>query len=154
MCSRPGSTSPRPGPSSPHADAATTVGSPDDVLQRELIRALPSLRTLPEAAEAISAQLRTGRLTIRTARYAGPDREVVDEWINRVLVAATGAIGAVASALLLLGAAGTHDQGVREALWVLGFGGLTFSTTLLMRTAAQALHRLPLRDDEERTRRR
>ena len=129
------------------ADAATTVGTPEEVLQRELVRALPSLRTLPEAAEAISAQLRSGRLTIRTERYRGADRDVVDQWINRVLVAATGGIGSVASALLLLSAAGTHREGIRETLWVLGFGGLTFSTTLLMRTAAQALHRLPLRDE-------
>ena len=130
------------------ADAATTVGTPEEVLQRELVRALPSLRTLPEAAEAISAQLRSGRLTIRTEHYGGADREVVDQWIDRVLVATTGGIGAVASSLLLLGASGTHQEGVRETLWVLGFGGLTFSTTLLMRTAAQALHRLPLRDEE------
>ena len=41
----------------------------------------------------------------------------------------------------------TSNEGVRETMWVLGFGGLTFATTLLMRTAAQALHRLPLRDD-------
>jgi hypothetical protein len=30
---------------------------------------------------------------------------------------------------------------------VLGFGGLTFSAVLLMRTVAQAMHRLPLRED-------
>ena len=40
------------------ADAAETFGTPEDMMQRELVRAMPSLRTLPEAAEAIAAQLR------------------------------------------------------------------------------------------------
>lgn len=47
------------------ADVAVTIGSPEEVLQRELIRSLPSLRTLPEHAEAIAGQLRGGRLTLR-----------------------------------------------------------------------------------------
>jgi hypothetical protein len=36
---------------------------------------------------------------------------------------------------------------VRDVLWSLGFAGLTFSLVLLMRSAAQSLHRLPLRRD-------
>ena len=129
------------------ADATTTLGSPSDLLQQELVRALPSLRTLPESAEAISAQLRAGRLTIRTERFAGHDREIVDQWISRILVAGSGAAGALTSALLLVAAGSTSLEGVRETLWVLGFGGMSFSVVLLMRTAAQALHRLPLHDD-------
>lgn len=129
------------------ADAAETLGTPEDVMQRELIRAMPSLRTLPEAAEAIAAQLRVGRLTLRTERYAGDDRLVVDQWVDRTVVAFSGGAGAVASAGILLAAGVTHVDGVREALWVLGFGGLTFSATLLMRTVARALRRLPLRQE-------
>ena len=41
----------------------------------------------------------------------------------------------------------THAEDVRQTLWVLGFGGLTFSSTLLMRTVAQAMQRLPVRED-------
>ena len=129
------------------ADATAMIGAPQDLLQHELVRALPSLRTLPEHAEAVAAQLRDGRLTVRTDRYAGGDRDVVDQWVARSLVAFIGGAGALASALLLVGAGSTSNEGVRETMWVLGFGGLTFATTLLMRTAAQALHRLPLRDD-------
>lgn len=128
------------------ADASSTLADPQEMLQRELIRALPSLRTLPEHAEAISAQLRDGRLTLRTERYAGADRDIVEQWIDRGLVAFIGGSGIVGSALLLVGAGVTRSESVRETLWVLGFGGLTFGTTLLLRSAAQALRRLPIRD--------
>jgi ubiquinone biosynthesis protein len=128
-------------------DAADTMGTPEEILQRELVRALPSLRTLPESVEAITSQLRAGRLTLRTEHYAGDDREVVDRWMSQALVTFSGGAGVVASALLLLAAGATHSEDVRQTLWVLGFGGLTFGSTLLMRTVAQALHRLPLRED-------
>ena len=116
-------------------------------MQRELIRALPSLRTLPESFEAITGQLRAGRLTVRTEHFAGADREVVDRWVSQALVTFSGGAGALASAALLLAAGATHAEDVRQTLWVLGFGGLTFSSTLLMRTVAQAMHRLPLREE-------
>lgn len=99
------------------------------MLQRELIRALPSLRTLPEHTEAIVGQLRAGRLTVRTEHYAGNDRDVVDQWVDRALVAFVTGSGAAASALLLVAAGTTHEEAVRETLWVLGFGGLTFAGT-------------------------
>ena len=45
-------------------------------LQRELMRALPSLRTLPGHVEAIASQMRTGHLSIRdgAVRRRGPRR--------------------------------------------------------------------------------
>jgi ubiquinone biosynthesis protein len=129
------------------SDAGDTIGPPEEVLQRELIRALPSLRTLPESFEAITGQLRAGRLTLRTEHFGGDDREVVDRWMSQALVTFSGGAGALASAGLLVAAGVTRMEDVRETLWVLGFGGLTFSATLLMRTVAQALHRLPLRED-------
>ncbi len=125
------------------ADAAATAGTPDEILEHELVRALPSLRTLPESLEAITDQMRAGTLSIRSERFAGDDRAVLDDWINRLLIATSGAFGALASAVLLLAAPATSTEGVRDALWVVGFGGLTFSVTLLMRTAAQSLHRRP-----------
>lgn len=128
------------------ADAASTLTDPQDLLQHELVRALPSLRTLPEHAEAISAQLRDGSLTLRTERYAGADRVVVERWLDRGTIAFIGGSGAVASALLLVGAGVTRNEGIRETLWVLGFGGMTFGATLMLRSAAQSLRRLPVRD--------
>jgi ubiquinone biosynthesis protein len=113
--------------------------------QRELIRALPSLRTLPDHAEALANQLRAGTLTVRTERFAGQDRAVVDQWLNRALVAVVGSFGSVASALVLAAGALTHAHGVRLALWVLGFAGLALSGVLVMRTVAQSLRGLPAR---------
>jgi ubiquinone biosynthesis protein len=119
------------------------VGTPEDLLQQELIRALPSLRTLPDHAEAIAEQLRAGRLTLHTERFAGGDRVVVDQWVDRAIVTAIGIGGSIASALLLLAGAHTGDATARGALWATGFTGMTFATVLLMRMAARTLRRLP-----------
>ncbi len=116
------------------------IGAPRDLLLKELTRALPALRTLPEYAEALSSQLRAGRLVVRTERYAGADRTVITSWLNRVLVALSGAAGAVSSGVVLVAGSLSPDTGVRDAMWVLGFIGLTGATVLLMRTIAQALH--------------
>lgn len=121
---------------------------PQELLQHELLRALPSLRTLPEHTEAVANQLRSGRLTVRTERYSGGDRRVVETWIDRVTLAATGLLGSIACAILLLAAAITDDSDIQEALWIVGFAGLAFSCVLMMRAAAQALRRLPVREEE------
>jgi ubiquinone biosynthesis protein len=126
----------------------SALGTPEEVIQKEVIRALPSLRTMPEHVEALANQLRAGVLNVRTERYAGNDRRVVELWIDRVALIVVGGLGGVASGLLLLaGSATTGEDGVRGALWGLGFAGLTFSAVLLMRGVAQILRRLPLRDE-------
>lgn len=122
-------------------------GTPDQLVQRELIRSLPALRTLPEHAETLANQLRAGRLTVRTERYAGGDRAVVEHWLDRVVVAGVGTVGALSSSVLLLAGTNAADEGIRDALLAVGFAGLAFATALLMRTAAQARHRLPLREE-------
>jgi ubiquinone biosynthesis protein len=121
-------------------DHETELGQPEDLVRKELVRALPALRTLPEHVEALAGQLRSGRLTVRTERYAGGDRPVVESWLNRILVMLAGGAGALTSAVLLVAGSLSPDRVVRDALWTLGFSGLTFATVLLMRTAAQALH--------------
>jgi ubiquinone biosynthesis protein len=127
---------------------ASAFGTPEELIQREVVRALPSLRTMPEHLEALAGQLRAGVMTVRTERYAGNDRRVVELWIDRLALIAVGGLGAIASALLLLaGSATSSDEGVRGTLWGLGFAGLTFASVLLMRAVAQILRRLPLRDE-------
>ena len=121
------------------------LADPQELIQRELMHALPALRTLPEHAETIAAQIRAGRLTVRTERYSGADRSVVDQWVDRVLVAAIGGVGALASSVLLVAGSLTTREGVRDTLWFLGFSGLTFAIVLLMRSAAQSIRRLPVR---------
>ena len=102
---------------------------------------------MPDHAETLANQLRAGRLTVRTERYAAGDRAVVEQWINRVLVIAAGGLGAIASAIVLAAGSLARDHDVRTALWVLGFAGLTFASVLLLRTVAQSLHGLPVRSD-------
>ncbi len=116
------------------------LASPEELVQKELVRALPALRTLPEHAEALASQWRSGRLIMQTERYAGSDRPVVEDWLNRALVAVAASAGAIASAGILVGGSLAPIQGVRDALWTLGFSGLTGATVLLLRTVAQALH--------------
>ncbi len=120
-------------------DQREGLGSPEEVLRKELVRALPALRTLPEHAEALATQLRSGRLVMRTERYAGSDRVVIEGWFNRALVAAASAGGALASGVVLVAASLTTVTDVQDALWTLGFTGLTGSSVLLMRTIAQAI---------------
>jgi ubiquinone biosynthesis protein len=110
-------------------------------LKKELMRALPSLRTLPGHVEAISAQLRSGRMNVRVERYAGNDRVVVSQWVDRVVFAAIGMTGLLSSAVLLLasGAIGAEQEGVRDALQVAGFFGLIVASVIEMRAVAQLL---------------
>jgi ubiquinone biosynthesis protein len=122
------------------SDRFGDLGDPEDLVRKELVRALPALRTLPEHAEALATQLRAGRLSVRTERYAGGDRDVVEGWLNRTLVAAASAAGALASAGVLVAGSLSPVRDVRDALWILGFIGLTGSLILLTRTIAQGLH--------------
>ncbi len=116
-------------------------GTPEQIIQRELLRSLPALRTLPEHAETLANQLRAGRLTVRHEQFAGADRDAVDSWVDRIVIAVIAGFGVVASATILVGAGVTANHEVRSALWILGFAGLSFSTILAMRGAARALRR-------------
>jgi len=128
-------------------DALGDRGAPKELLRRELVRALPALRTLPEHAEALAGQLRTGRLVVRSERYAGGDRRVVDAWLDRLLVAVAAGLGALTSGTVLVAGSMAADSDVRDALWILGFSGLTAATVLLLRTVAQSLHGQSVRVD-------
>jgi ubiquinone biosynthesis protein len=121
-----------------HRDA---FGTPQEILRSEALRQIPSLRTLPEHVETIANQLRAGRLTVRTERYAGGDRVVVESWVDRLVLSVVGGALAVFSALLLVAAAATDNNGVQKALWIVGFTAAAFATIVLMRVAAQALRR-------------
>jgi len=117
----------------------SSVGS--ELLQHELLRSLPVLRALPEHVDELATQLRSGRLTVRVDRFSGQDERVVGRWVDRALMAAVGGAGALTAALLLVGASITHSKDLGDALRAIGFVGLVFSATLLMRTVAQVLQR-------------
>jgi ubiquinone biosynthesis protein len=121
-------------------DRYDAMGSPEEVVRRELVRALPALRTLPEHAETIAGQLRAGRLVVKTERYSGSDQAVVERWLNRVLLVAAGGAGALISAVLLVAGSLSSNVVIQDTMWSLGFVGLTCGLVLLLRTVAQALH--------------
>jgi ubiquinone biosynthesis protein len=112
-------------------------------LQKEFVRALPSLRTLPGNIEGIANQLRGGRLSMRVERYAGNDRVIVDAWIDRVIFAAIGIFGLLASALFLLAAAvvGKSDDDFQSILQLFGYFGIIVTSVIEMRVVAQLLRR-------------
>jgi ubiquinone biosynthesis protein len=134
-------------PGYPTAQQATALARPlvapadgdalEDQLRQELLRSLPSLRTLPDHAEVIANQLRTGQLSVRTRRYADP-REVVfvRSLVNRAVLAAVGVGGLVVSALLLLVAA--QDPDARDAALIesIGFVGLFVASIVTLRVVA------------------
>jgi ubiquinone biosynthesis protein len=118
----------------------TDLGTTEELLRKELVRVLPALRTLPEHAEALASDLRSGRLQMRVERYAGGDRTVVEQWLNRTLVAAAASAGSIAAGAVLVAGSLSADKVVRDVLWSLGFFGLSGTAILMLRTVAQALH--------------
>jgi hypothetical protein len=80
-------------------------------------------------------------MTVRSERFSGRDREVVDEWVDRGVLALIGSAGTVSSALILIAAASTSDHKVQTALWLLGFGSLAIAAILTFRGTARALRR-------------
>ncbi|MEK9737425.1 MAG: hypothetical protein VW239_08900, partial [Candidatus Nanopelagicales bacterium] len=78
--------------------------NPRDQLARELVRALPALRSMPQLSEDLALQARSGRFTMRVDRFEGPDGKRMEHWINRVLFTVIGVIGLLGSGLLLIAA--------------------------------------------------
>jgi ubiquinone biosynthesis protein len=119
---------------------------PRDQLTRELVRALPVLRSMPQVAEDLALQARGGRLTLRIDRYSGADGHRVEHWLNRVLFTAVGIFGLIGSGLVLIaGGLGANDT-VANPLRLIGFVGLFLSAAMMMRVVAQILAR---RDDDD-----
>jgi ubiquinone biosynthesis protein len=115
--------------------------NPRDLLTNELLRALPSLRSMPQLAEDLALQARAGRFTVRSERFATGDREVVDGWIDRVLFVVIGVVGVVASVLLLGAGVLAEGSKVSQYLYGLGFAGLFLTTAMLLRALAQIQRR-------------
>jgi ubiquinone biosynthesis protein len=109
----------------------------NELMQKEILRAMPSLRTLPGHAEAIGSQLRAGQLTIRTQRYADPhEAAFMRDLVNRGVLAAIGILGMVASAIVLLASTSEPDPTQASTLAGVGYVGLFLSTVISMRVVA------------------
>jgi len=119
---------------------------PRDQLTRELVRALPILRSMPQVGEDLALQARNGRLTLRIDRYSGPDGHRVEHWINRILFTTVGVIGLLGSGLVLIAGGLSANDTVANPLRIIGFVGLFLSAAMMMRVVAQILAR---RDDDD-----
>ena len=119
---------------------------PRDQLTRELVRALPILRSMPQVGEDLALQARNGRLTLRIDRYSGADGHRVEHWINRILFTAVGVIGLLGSGLVLIAGGLSGNDTVANPLRIIGFVGLFLSAAMMMRVVAQILAR---RDDDD-----
>jgi len=119
---------------------------PRDQLTRELVRALPILRSMPQVGEDLALQARNGRLTLRIDRYSGPDGHRVEHWINRILFTTVGVIGLLGSGLVLIAGGLSGNDTVANPLRIIGFVGLFLSAAMMMRVVAQILAR---RDDDD-----
>jgi len=114
---------------------------PRDQLTRELVRALPVLRSMPQIAEDLALQTRSGRLTLRIDRFSGGDGHRVDHWINRILFTVVGVVGLVGSGLVLIAGGMAGNDTVANPLRIIGFVGLSLSAAMMMRVVAQILAR-------------
>jgi ubiquinone biosynthesis protein len=115
---------------------AADTDAVNDQMQKELLRALPSLRTLPGHAEAIGGQLRSGQLTLRTRRFADADEAAfVRDLANRAMLAAVGLVGILTSSVLLVAATSTGGDDA-STLEGIGYTGLFLGTVITMRVVA------------------
>jgi ubiquinone biosynthesis protein len=112
-----------------------------DVVRKELVRNLPSLRALPGLVEDLALQLRSGQARVQVDAFSGPGSRTVARWVDRTMFAAVAAVGLLASALILVGAALAPDTGAAGTLTAVGYIGLVVTSAMLMRVVAQILRR-------------
>ena len=119
--------------------------NPRDQLAKELVRALPALRSMPQLTEDLALQARSGRFTMRVDRFEGPDGNRMEHWVNRVLFTVVGVVGLLGSGLLLIAAGMAGNDTVANPMRIIGFGGLFLAAAMMMRVVAQIL---ASRDDD------
>ena len=110
---------------------APVGGDPDEILQRELIAMLPTLRELPRHADRIATMAEKGRLSIRISPFADPhDVDVVTRLVNRVVVAFLAVFAGLAGALLLAAEPSGPTMGDLTVGQVMG-GVMVFGSAVL-----------------------
>ena len=113
------------------------TGSVRDQILEQILQDLPRLRRLPAQIDRIATLSARGDLQTRVSLFSTErDSRVVTTLVNRVVLALTGGLTGVASALLLsipVGASGAHGTPLTR---VFGFLGLGFAAVLLLRVIA------------------
>jgi ubiquinone biosynthesis protein len=134
-------------PGYPLAERVTAVAKPllvpfrptevAGLVQREVLRTLPALRSLPGHAEAVASQLRAGQLTVRTRLFADQsDATFVRDLINRALLAAVGLVGILTSAIILLASTRAATRGDETIMEGIAYVGLFLGSIIIMRVIA------------------
>lgn len=118
-------------------------GGAQDLLQKELLRSLPSLRTLPGLAEDLGIQARSGRLRLQVDAFSGLGQTHVTRWLDQTLFTVVAGVGLLVSAVMLVGAAIAEAGRGTATLSAVGYFGLVISSVMLMRVVAQILRRAP-----------
>ena len=114
--------------------------TPEEMLRDELIANMPSLRRLPRQIDRITTSLNRGELNVRVSRFSTPDeRDVVTRLVNRAVLALIGTVGLVAGAVLAVSSVGPTLNTEMTVLNVVGYGGLVWSTILLLRVTAAVI---------------
>lgn len=134
-------------PAYPLAERVTEVAKPllspfrpselVEQVQRELLRTMPALRSLPGHAEAVAAQLRAGQLSVRTRLFAdAADAAFVRDLVNRVLMTVVGVVGILTAGIILLASTRAGTRGDRDILEGIGYVGLFVGSIVTMRVVA------------------
>jgi ubiquinone biosynthesis protein len=124
----------------------TSHGDLRDLARKEALRTLPSLRSLPALTEDLALQLRSGRMSVQVDPISDRVRSEVGGWVDRVLFAAVGAVGLLASTGMLVAATFADGRPGVLTLQIIGYFGLAASGIMLMRVVAQALQRQGIPD--------
>lgn len=112
-----------------------------DVVRKELVRNLPTLRALPGIVEDVAVQLRSGQTRLQVDAFSGPGSRTLGGWIDRATFALVASVGLLASALMLVGVTLAPAGGSTGALTAIGYIGLVVTSVMLMRVVAQILRR-------------
>jgi ubiquinone biosynthesis protein len=122
------------------ADEAFDGDDWQGLLQDELVKSLPVLRTMPDRVDRLLTLAGSGGLSIRTRVIDNPDdRLFVARWVSRALFAGIGSMGLVAAAIMLLAATGLPTkEPLHDGLLAAGIAGFFVSSVLLMRAVAGA----------------
>lgn len=111
-------------------------------VMQEVVRSLPVLRSLPQVAEDIGMQARSGRLTFLTGRTPA-DRHLLSERIDFIVFAAVSISGLIASALLLIAAGFSSNADLATYIQVVAVIGLIVGAAMQMRVVATIINRRP-----------
>jgi len=106
-----------------------------------LIVAMVSAANVALINQDVALQLRSGTVRVGVDPFDGPGSRRVERWLDRATFALVGAVGLLASAVMLVGAALAPGSSATVTLTAVGYIGLVVSTVMLLRSVAQILRR-------------